>query len=257
MARNATGTTRMTESTEATSSQWGWWVAVFFVLQILFFWAGSKDIQKTDSPSPIGLMNIEGSNVLDRLALEDPVALSHPNKHGFSGVWLKPVPIEHKLARWTPPDIPLPKESNLVEKIIGQVLERGPLQKMRSFVKPAPKLTRVKVPFLGMKNLSRLGLEGDLKALVLDRPVTLRSGWEVSKLLRASKVQVMVDVEGKVLNGALIQSSGHAPADQKAMEIALREVFFQKSTNGVVTGNLGFYWHTNPLSITNIIERPR
>ena len=247
----------MTESTETTSSQWGWWVAVYFVLQILFFWAGSKDIQKTDSPSPIGLMNIEGSNVLDRLALEDPVALSHPNKHGFSGVWLKPVPIEHKLARWTPADIPLPKESNLVENIIGQVLERGPLQKMRSFVKPAPKLTRVKVPFLGMKNLSRLGLEGDLKALVLDRPVTLRSGWEVSKLLRASKVQVMVDVEGKVLNGALIQSSGHAPADQKAMEIALREVFFQKSTNGVVVGSLGFYWHTNPLSITNIIERPR
>ena len=247
----------MTESTETTSSQWGWWVAVFFVLQILFFWACSKDIQKTDSPSPLGLMNIEGSNVLDRLALEDPVALSQPNKHGFSGVWLKPVPIEHKLARWTPPDIPLPKESNLVENIIGQVLERGPLQKMRSFVKPAPKLTRIKVPFLGMKNLSRLELEGDLKALVLDRPVTLRSGWEVSKLLRASKVQVIVDVEGKVLNGALIQSSGHAPADQKAMEIALREIFFQKSTNGVVTGNLGFYWHTNPLSITNIIERPR
>ncbi len=247
----------MTESAATDSSQWGWWVAVVFVLQILFFWVGSKDVQKTDSSSPLGLMTIEGSNVLDRLALEDPVALSQPNKHGFSGVWLKPVPMGHKLTRWTPPDIPLPKEPNLVENIIAQVLEEGPLQKMRSFVKPAPKLTRVNVPFLGMKNLSRLELEGDLKTLVLDKPVALRSGWETGTLLKASRVQVMVSVEGKILNGALIQSSGHDPADQKAVDIALRGISFQKSTNGVVVGNLVFYWHTNPVSITNIIERPR
>jgi hypothetical protein len=247
----------MTETTATDSSQWGWWVAVVFVLQILFFWVGSKDVQKTDSSSQLGLMTIEGSNVLDRLALEDPMALSQPNKHGFSGVWLKPVPMEHKLTRWTPPDIPLPKEPNLIENIIAQVLEEGPLQKMRSFVKPAPKLTRVNVPFLGMKNLSRLELEGDLKTLVLDKPVALRSGWETGTLLRASRVQVMVSVEGKILNGALIQSSGHDPADQKAVDIALRGLSFQKSTNGVVAGNLVFYWHTNPVSITNIIERPR
>ena len=72
-----------------------------------------------------------------------------------------------------------------------------------------------------------------------------------------SRVQVMVDGEGKILNGALIQSSGHEPADKMAMEIALREISFQKSTNGVLAGDLVFYWHTSPASITNIVERLR
>ncbi len=67
----------------------------------------------------------------------------------------------------------------------------------------------------------------------------------------------MVNGQGKVMNGALIHSSGHAPADQKAIDIALRDISFEKSTNDMVIGDLVFYWHTDPTSITNIVERFR
>jgi len=247
----------MTDPATTVSAQWGWWVAVVFVLQILFFSAVSKKAHKLISQPPVRISSVNGSNVLDRLAIEGPEVLIRPNKHGFSDVWLKSGPMEHQLTRWTPPDIPLPQESNLVENIIGQVLEEGYSQKMRSFVKPAPKLTRVSAPLLGMKNSSRLELRGGIKELNLDKPVLLPSGWLTGEHLKQSRVQVMVDTEGKVMNGALIQSSGHEPADQKAVEIALREVSFQKSTNGVMVGALVFHWHTAPASITNIIERPR
>ena len=238
--------------------QWGWWVAVVFVLQVLFFWAASKAVQKKDSPPPpLELASIEDGNLLARLALEDPVALSRPNKHGFSGFWLKTTPEEHRLTQWVPLDIPLPQESNLVENILGHFLEEGPSKKMRSFVKPNPKLTRVSVPLLGMRNSSRLELQGDIRKLIMDELVILPSGWLAGKLLKESRVQVMVDGEGKVMNGALIQSSGYAPADQKAIDIALRDISFGKSTNEVVIGDLVFYWHTDPVSVTNIVEQLR
>ena len=70
-------------------------------------------------------------------------------------------------------------------------------------------------------------------------------------------IEPVYSSEGKVLNGALIQSSGHPPADQKAIDIALRDISFGKSTNDVVVGDLVFYWHTDPVSVTNIVEQLR
>ena len=247
----------MSEPEATEQPQWGWWVAVVFVLQILFLWAGSKSVSKADPCPPLELASFEDGNLLDRLTLEDPVALSRPNIHGASGFWLRDVPVEHQLTRWVPKNMPLPRESNTVENIIGQILERGGAQKMRSFVKPAPKLTRVSVPLLGMKNSSRLELKGDIRKLNMDCSVVLPSGWVAGQPLMESRVQVMVDGEGKVMNGALIHSSGHPLADQKAIDIALRDISFEKSTNGMVIGDLVFYWHTDRTSITNIIERLR
>jgi len=247
----------MSEPVTTDPPQWGWWVAVVFVLQILFLWAGSKSVPKVNPSPPLELASFEDGNLLDRLALEDPVALSRPNMHGFSGFWLRVDPEEHQLTRWVPKNVPLPRESNMVENIIGHVPGRGGPQKMRSFVKPAPKLTRVSVPLLGMKNSSRLELKGDIRKLNVDGSVVLPSGWVAGQPLMESRVQVMVNGEGKVMNGALIHSSGHAPADQKAIDIALRDISFEKSTNGMVIGDLVFYWHTDPASITNILERLR
>ena len=248
----------MTEPSTVGSPQWGWWVAVVFVLQILFFWAASDTVPKNDSTSiPLKLKSIEDDNLLAHLALEDPVALSRPNKYGFSGFWLNTTPEEHRLTQWVPRDIPLPQESNLVENVIGHLLEEGPSKKMRSYVKPLPKLTRVSVPRLGMRNSSRLELHGDISKLIIEQKIILPSDWVAGKLLKESRVQVMVDGEGRVMNGALIRSSGHAPADQKAIDIALRDISFGNSTNDLVIGDLVFYWHTDLASITNIVEQLR
>ena len=248
----------MTEPSTINPPQWGWWVAVVFVLQILFFWAVSETVQKKDSIStPLKLESIEDDNLLARLALEDPVALSRPNKYGFSSFWLKTTPEEYRLTQWVPRDIPLPQESNLVVNVMGRFLEEGPSKKMRSYVKPLPKLTRVSVPRLGMRNSSRLELHGDISKLIIEQKIILPSDWVAGKLLKESRVQVVVDGEGRVMNGALIRSSGHAPADQKAIDIALRDISFGNSTNDLVIGDLVFYWHTDLASITNIVEQLR
>ncbi len=249
----------MTEPAVTGSSQWGWWVAVVFGLQILFFWAGSGAVQNnTDSPPPLRLKNIEGNNLLGRLALEDPVALSRPNKHGFSGVWLRPALVEHQLARWVPPDMPLPGQSNLVKDLITQTLEENASPDMRLFVKPAPTISRVTVPPLRMENSSWLSVEGALGMRALIKPVSLVSDWEVESLLHASHVQVVVDLQGQVLSGVLLKSSGHKPADAAALDISLRKIAFEKSSsskNFLEIGDLLFHWHVNPSFITNIVER--
>jgi len=248
----------MIEPEVTKSTQWGWWVVLVFVLQVLFFWIGSDNAQKTSSPSPVKLKSVNNSNLLSWLALEDPVALSRPNKHGFSGVWLRSAPPEHQLARWVPPDMPIPGQSNLVRDLIAQVHVENPSFDVQLFVKPPPVISTVTVPPLRMENSSRLTIEGVLGKRALTEPVSLVSDWQVESILFPSRVQVVVDSQGRVLSGVLLESSGHKPADIAALDISLKKIYFEKPSSAddsVETGDLLFHWHVDPSFITNIVEQ--
>ena len=236
--------------------QWGWWVLVVFIFQVAFIWVVSKKEQNARSFPTLELTHLEGSDVLSHMVLEDPLSLARPNRRGFSGVWLNPVTSEHKLARWTRPDILLPKETNLFEELIAEVLPKETLPEIRTFERPEPELSRVVVPPLRVVDKSRLEIEGRPRLRLVTKPMALKSSWQVGGFLKPSHVQIMVDPDGKVLSGVLLESSGHQAADQLALDMALREVVFGRSTNNAVEmGNLMFHWHVDPVSITNISER--
>ena len=115
----------MNESDSSESSQWGWWVAVVFGVQAVLLWwvsSGKSDQGNRDEAS---LVQVDPA-LVEALALEEPMSLGQPRTNGFSAVWLKPKSLQHQFARWTPPDIPLPPETNVVETIIQKPWRKIP-----------------------------------------------------------------------------------------------------------------------------------
>tara|TARA_B100000959_G_C14836877_1_gene564299 strand:+ start:255 stop:992 length:738 start_codon:yes stop_codon:yes gene_type:complete len=234
--------------------QWSWWVLVVFIFQVGFIWLVSKKEQNARSFPTLELIHLEDSDVLSHMVLEDPLSLARLSPRGFSGLWLNPITNEHRLARWTMPDIFLPKETNLFEELIAEVLPKGTHPGIRAFDRPEPELTDVVVPSPRVVDKSRLEVEGLLHSRLMAKSAVLRSSWQVGGFLKPSRVQIMVDHEGKVLSGVLLESSGHHLTDQAAMDFALKKIIFEKSANNPLeTGNLMFHWHVDPTSITNIL----
>ena len=147
----------MSEAGSSESPQWGWWVAVVFGLQAVFLWWVSSGGRDEGERNEASLVQVD-LELVETLAIEDPMSLGLPRTNGFSAVWLNPTPLQHEFARWTPPEIPLSPESNVVETIILEALEKDPMPEFRSFEKPVPKLTRISVPPLRQEERSRLVL---------------------------------------------------------------------------------------------------
>lgn len=246
----------MNEPGSSDSPQWGWWVAVVFGVQAVFLWWVSSGDPVERERNEASLLQVD-LELVEALAIEEPMSLGQPRTNGFSAVWLKPPLIQHEFARWAPPEIPLPPETNVVEVIVQEALEKKPVPEFRSFEKPAPKLTHISVPPLRQEERSQLVLRGELVERRLMGPVDLKAAWEHDTFLRPTRVQVMVDSMGRVMNGVLLAESGHAPADAVAMELALKKIRFNAVTNSKVyaSGELVFQWHTDPASVTNVTER--
>ena len=246
----------MSEAGSSESPQWGWWVALVFGLQAVFLWWVSSGGPDEGERNEASLVQVD-LELVETLAIEDPMSLGQPRTNGFSAVWLNPTPLQHEFARWTPPEIPLPPESNVVEVIILEALEKDPVPEFRSFEKPVPKLTRISVPPLRQEERSRLVLRGELVERTLVRAVDLKAAWKHDSFLRPTRVQVVVDSMGRVMNGVLLTESGHAPADAMAMELALKKIRFNATpiTTAYASGELVFQWHTDSTSVTNVMER--
>ena len=246
----------MSEAGSSESPQWGWWVAVVFGLQAVFLWWVSSGGPDEGERNEASLVQVD-LELVETLAIEDPMSLGQPRTNGFSAVWLNPTPLQHEFAHWTPPEIPLPPESNVVEAIIQEALEKDPVPEFRSFEKPVPKLTRISVPPLRQEERSRLVLRGGLAERTLVRAVDLKAAWKHDSFLRPTRVQVVVDSMGRVMNGVLLAESGHAPADTAAMELALKKIRFNAdlNTTAYASGELVFQWHTDSASVTNVTER--
>ena len=237
------------------SIKWGWILLAIFLLQVIYFWIPSKKLQANSTARELELSDFDNSEFLNNMMLEDSLSLARPSRRGFSGAWLIPVTNEHKLSRWVLPDVLPPKETNLFGKIIDQVLSRNTAPESRVFKRVEPELTRVVVPSLQAYDETRLVVSSGLRSRLKLKQVELKSSWQLNNFLEPSRVQILVDPEGMVLSGVLLESSGYQPADQAAMDFALRQVAFKKSTNSILeSGDLIFHWHIDPNSITNILE---
>ena len=240
----------------------GWVVAVFLFQAAVIFWVSrnSDDRPATDSKMPIKGGGDRGW--LGKLALEDPELLAQPNPKGFSEIWLMPAPLKPQPLRWTPPDIELPYPSNLITQPLEAALASNAPPRAVAFVKPPPRLSKVSVAPLQLRQMNRLEIVGDLARRPLANSVPLINSWKNPDLLKPSIVQVMVNADGVVFTGTLIGRSGLARADEFALDVALQKVRFQRLTNAppsaaFTTGNLLFHWHVDPNSVTNLTVTPR
>ena len=247
---------------------WGWWVAVVFVLQGGGLWWLSRQsnapARPENSPSLL-LANTNSAGLLEALALEDPTAFARPNPKGFSGPSLRPEMLPHQPHRWQPPEIEIPYPTNLLTVPIDSILKTNIGYSANAFVKPMPEIMVLNVPLLKGPKASRLEVAGDLAGRKLITSPKLKT-WSHTSLLQPTRVQVMVNLGGRVFSVVRLAGSGHAPADAMALALARRAIQFSKTTNApaapldashFTTGDLIFHWHTNPLTVTNLEEEPR
>ena len=247
---------------------WGWWVAVVFVLQGGGLWRLSRQSNAPARPEnypSLLLANTNSAGLLEALALEDPTAFARPNPKGFSGLSLRPERLPHQPHRWQPPEIEIPYPTNLLTVPIDSILKTNLGDSANAFVKPMPEIMVLNVPPLEMPKASRLEVAGDLAGRKLLASPKLQT-WNHTSLLQPTRVQVMVNLGGRVFSVVRLGGSGHAPADAMALALARRAIQFSKTTNApaapldashFTTGDLIFHWHTNPLTVTNLEEEPR
>jgi|TARA_B100000959_G_C14802525_1_gene550345 hypothetical protein len=243
----------------------GWWVLIVFLLQAsLLFWISRQTPFRTTTHSNSTIQLVEGANLnlLQEIAHEDPELLSQPNPRGFSELWLNSNPLDHQLHRWSPPSIELSYPSNLITDLLEAALISNMPPQAVTFLKPPPKIHHMDVPSLQLRRSSWLEITGNLKNRQLENSVPLTSSWHLKDLLKPTIVQVMVNRDGLVFTGSLLDGSGHNIADKLALEIALKKVRFKRMTNAapdtsLTTGNLIFHWHVNLNSVTNITKRTK
>lgn len=241
---------------EKGSFRWGWAVVGVFFFQTAFILVVSKKTKVDESFPLLELTHIENSDISRQMIMEDSLSLARPARRGFSGEWINPSTNGHKLTRWVLPNVMLPKETNLFEEVIAGELSKGILPEVKIFKRSEPKLTRVSVPPLVPLEESRIVVQGRLGLRLKETIGSLKSFWRSGGFLKPTHVQILVDNEGKVISSVLLKSSGHLPADQSAMEFVLSRIVFEKSSSDILeTGGAVFYWHVDPSSITNILER--
>jgi hypothetical protein len=261
--------TTPTGSTPSTGRfHWGWWVAVVFALQGGGLWWLTR---KATAPKPpanppsLLLANTNSAGLFEALALENPNAFVRPNPKGFSGPSLRPGPMPHQPYRWQPPEIEIPYPTNLLTGLVDSILKTNLGDSANAFVKPMPEIMNLNVPPLEMQTASRLEVAGNLAGRKLLASPNLQT-WSHTTLLRPTRVQVMVNPGGRVFSVVRLGGSGYAPADAMALALARRAIQFVKTTNAptapldlsrFTTGDLIFHWHTNPLTVTNLVEEPR
>ena len=247
---------------------WSWWIAVVFMLQGGGLWWLSRQSDapaRPAPPSPIFLANTNSAGLLEALALEDPTAFARPSAQGFSGLSLRPGMLPHEPHRWQPPEIEIPYPTNLLTVPIDSILKTNISDNANAFVKPLPEIMELNVLPLEGPNASWLEVAGDLAVRKLIVSPKLKT-WNHTSLLQPTRVQVMVNLDGRVFSVVRLGGSGHAPADAMALAMARSAIQFSKTTNApaapldashFTTSDLIFHWHTNPLMVTNLLQEPR
>ncbi len=261
-------TTPVGSTPSAGRFHWGWWVAVVFALQGGGLWWLARKAsapQPPTNPAPLLLANTNSPGLLEALALEDPTAFARPNPKGFSGPSLRPGMMPYQPYRWQPPEIEIPYPTNLLTGPIDSILKTNLGDSANAFIKPNPEIMVLNVLPLELPKASRLEVAGGLAGRKLIAPPKLKT-WNHTSLLRPTRVQVMVSPGGRVFSVVRLGESGHAPADALALALARRSIQFAKTTNALAapldlssftTGDLIFHWHTNPLTVTNLVQEPR
>jgi len=192
------------------------------------------------------------------MTVVDPAMLALPSIHGFSGAaWLR---------------YPLLQPTAIERTEVPQWLELNPARLANEFVEfvstnqispvlmvdaPLPAADRYKAnyPFEAVAPLSRFHLAGGLARRTLLYVPDLPP-WSHSEILSNTIVRAVVDAAGWNFSATLVARSGLPAADEYATRLVesarftpLKAADAQKEE--FTWGTFVFYWHTQPLPVTN------
>jgi TonB family protein len=231
--------------------RWLIFIAIVFVVEVAIIFAlGEKQF-----PPPRAVTNVPRLTLADSsselIALDDPTLFALPHANDFaSAVWGQMPAVLQPSFRWMEPpgELLSPADENL-GAVFARFMQTNVFAPQTNNFKPEPKLSE---PVLSLPPLfadaSTLQIQGDLAQRKLLTPENLPS-WPWADVIAPSKVQVLVDTAGNVVNVVLLEASGPELADTNALALARRLRFAPASR--LTVGQLIFNWRTVAPPATN------
>jgi hypothetical protein len=238
-----------------------WWIflALVFLTQLgLIFWLGkaARPIVPPEELAPS--LQFAGSNMAERLALNDPTLFALPHEVSFSGLAWLTQEFHPFLAPEPPPFLPLPEPR--LARDFSAFMETNEPAGLPEIAQPDLKF---KVPLVlpaePLVKESTLRLMGELAGRRLLISPALPP-WPNAEMLSNSIVQLLVDANGRPVSSTLLKPSGNAitEADQHALREARKTRFAPVNSAdplnpmaGLSLGQMVFEWRTLPLTATN------
>jgi hypothetical protein len=186
------------------------------------------------------------------IALNDPTLYALPHDNDFANAnWPKPTSDQPPTFRWkeTPAWLCLSGES--LTKTFSQFMATNHGDDWSLNFKPVTRFSDPEPPEIStLPQQSSLHLRGELAQYRWLNPRPLPD-WPSLEVIAPSKVQVVVDVAGRVLSAVLLPPDHglelavrNEQADRCALEIARAARFFPPST--LIVGQMIFNWHAVP-----------
>ncbi len=219
-------------------------VLVLLVHIAFIFLFGAK---KPVTPRAVGKVpHLQIAAASELLALGDPTLFVLPHASDFaSAVWQRsPNLTPPSFAYTTPPQfLPLPTEK--LGAAFTEFVATNPIAEFQFNFKPEPPVAVANLNFESpLPKQSALNVVGELAARPLLNPVVVPS-LPLNDVLAASRVQALVNPDGRVISAVLLESSGNDSADQTALKLTGTLRF--APAERLAFGELIFHWHTLPV----------
>jgi hypothetical protein len=224
----------------------------------LIFWLGraARVISPPKDLAP--MLRFAGSNMTERLALNDPTLFALPHEVSFSGLAWLTQEFQPFLLHERPPFLALP--NGRLGQDFGTFMATNELASLPEIAQPDLKF---KVPSIGpaepLVTQSSLRLTGELaRRRLLNAPAL--PAWTGTEMISNSIVQLLVAADGKPVSATLLKPPGSADteADQHALREAGKARFepFHSADPldpmaGLSLGQMVFEWRTLPVPVTN------
>ena len=240
--------------------RWLTLVSLVFAAQVaLIFALGEKKFLPPPAVTNVPQLTLaDGSSEL--IALDDPTLFALPHANDFaSAVWRQMPVAPQPSFRWTEPpgELQSPAHENL-GAVFTRFIQTNPFAAPPLDFKPEPKLSEPVLPLPPVfAEYSTLQISGDLaqRRLLNENEIHLPS-LTFNDVLAPSKVQALVDAEGKVVSAVLLPSENPIETlgrtdkgDTNALAFA-RGLRFSSSSR-LTVGQLIFDWRTVAPPATN------
>jgi len=236
----------------------GWsWKRISFLIVLAFvahlafiFIFGAKQAPPRRVAAHIPQFQLANSSEL--IALDDPTLFALPHMEDFApAVWRRTPEIKAPLLRLPEPPAFLAPAVVMIGTGLGAFMSSNQIASLPLNFKPEPEMTIPQVKIESMlPQHSTLEVSGDLAQRNLLAPVAVPT-LPYPDVIAPSKVQVLVDADGKVLSAVLLPSDNAMEAagraevgETNALKIA-RGLRFAPAA-GLTFGELIFNWHTVP-----------
>jgi len=219
---------------------WLLFIALVFVAHLAFLFVFGER-----TPAPVRpVKNVPHLQLADSsselIALDDPTLFVVPRSGDFAT--LKTPSIEPPDFQWTEAPRLLSLPAGTFGAAFKGFMQTQPFAAYPLDFKPQPELSAPAISVQpAFAEHSLLQIEGDVAHRRLLDEMTLPD-LPYTDVIGPSKVQVLVSAAGKVVSAVLLEPSGWAVADERALQLA-RSARFEPSAR-LAVGQMIFNWHT-------------